>query len=45
MKLYQRGGQGNVELVSKDKPKEGEKKEERGSLTDRLKAKFLKRKS
>jgi hypothetical protein len=43
-----RGGQGNVELVPKDKPKEGDtpkKKEDRGSLVDRLKTKILGRKS
>jgi len=41
-----RGGQGNVEHATKDQPKEGEKKkEERGGLVDRLKTKFLGRKS
>jgi len=41
-----RGGQGNVDHVAKDKPKEaGGKKEDRGSLVDRVKARILGKKS
>lgn len=41
MKYLQRGGQGNVELASKKKPVEGDKKTGGESLADKLKHKIL----